>query len=152
MWTPLCIYILSWVCWYVNLPYVLMYWVAITWLGYPSSHDSIGSIVLTSSCNSRRSPLNNWHANITRSVTLSPPSLALSSKILPISRLPTKGIVSSVLICCLLLLMPPIRSSASIHYAALVALILSIGEIIPSCSYYVKKGLVCIIITAPSSH
>ena len=84
------------------------------------------------------------------SVTLSPPSLALSSKILPISRLSIRGIVSSNLICYSLSLMPP--SLASIYYAALIAFIFSIGEIMPFCSYYVKKGLVCVIIAALSSY
>ena len=45
--------------------------------------------------------------------------------------------------------MPP--SIASICYTALIALILSINKIIPSCFYCVKKGLVCIIIVALSS-
>ena len=38
----------------------------------------------------------------------------------------------------------------TIHYTVLVALILSISEVMPSCSYYIKKGLVYIIIIAPS--
>ncbi len=84
-----------------------IYWVAITWLAYPLSYDLTSSIVLTSSCSSRRSYLSNWHTCNTRSVTLFPPSLALSSKILPISRLSTRGTVSSSLICCLPLLIPP---------------------------------------------
>ena len=47
--------------------------------------------------------------------------------------------------------MPPTRSSASRHYNKLITLILSISKVMPSCSYYIKKGLVYIIITAPSS-
>ena len=46
--------------------------------------------------------------------------------------------------------MPP--SIASIHYAILVTLILSINKVILSYSYYIKKGLVYITITALSSH
>ena len=42
--------------------------------------------------------------------------------------------------------MPPIRSLASIYYALLAASISLNSEIISPCSYYVKKGLVCIII------
>ena len=47
--------------------------------------------------------------------------------------------------------MPPIRSSASRRYNKLITLILSAGKVMPSCSYYIKKGLVYIAITAPSS-
>ena len=51
--------------------------------------------------------------------------------------------------------MPPIRSSVS-KYAAycskLVAVILSLSEIIPSYSCCMEKGLVYIIIAAPSSY
>ena len=47
-------------------------------------------------------------------------------------------------------LMPP--SIASIYCTALVTLILSISEVMPSCSYYIKKGLVYIAIVALSSH
>ena len=53
--------------------------------------------------------------------------------------------------------MPFVRSSASKRRLRLVSLILSLGEIIPSYSYYVEKGLVCIITIAllgrqPSSY
>ena len=46
--------------------------------------------------------------------------------------------------------MPP--SIASIRCAALIAFILSIGEVMPSCSCCIKKGLVYVIIMALSSH
>ena len=46
--------------------------------------------------------------------------------------------------------MPPIRSSAPGRYNKLITLIISISKVIPSYSYYVKKGLVYITITAPS--
>ena len=110
-------------------------------------YDSTGSTASTSSCSSRRTP---WHINNTRSIILSPLSLTSSLKILPISRLSTRGIVFSSLICYPLLLMPP--SIAFIRRAVLVALILLVSKVIPSCSYYIKKGLICVIITAPSSH
>ncbi len=45
--------------------------------------------------------------------------------------------------------MPP--SIASVHYAVLITLILSISKVIPSYSCYVKKGLVYITIISPSS-
>ena len=48
-------------------------------------------------------------------------------------------------------LMPFIRFLAFKHlarYSKLVAVILLLGEIIPTYSYYAEKGLVCIIIIA----
>ena len=42
-------------------------------------------------------------------------------------------------------------SVASIYCAALIALILSISEVMSSCSYYIKKGLVYIAIMSLSS-
>ena len=47
--------------------------------------------------------------------------------------------------------MPPIRSSASRRYNKLITFIISISKVIPSYSYYIKKGLVYIIIMAPFS-
>jgi hypothetical protein len=50
--------------------------------------------------------------------------------------------------------MPSVRSlvfKRLAYYSKLVAVILSLGEIMPSYSRYKKKGLVYIIITAPSS-
>ena len=44
-----------------------------------------------------------------------------------------------------------IRSSASKCRACIVALILLLSIIMPTCSYYIKKGLVYIIIIAPFS-
>ena len=143
------------VCWYISIlyTYIFMYlctefW--ITWLAYPSSHDLTGFIVLTSSYSSCRSCLTNWYISIIVAVILFPPSLALSLKILSIFRLSIRGIVSFYLICCHPSLMPP--SIASIYHATLVALILSINKVMPSCSYYIKKGLVYITIIALSSY
>ena len=48
--------------------------------------------------------------------------------------------------------MLPIRSTASERYTYIMALILSLSKIIPTYSYYIKKGLVYITITAPFSH
>ena len=48
--------------------------------------------------------------------------------------------------------MPPIRSSASEHRAHTVAVILLLGEIMPSCSCCEEKKLVYITIMAFSSH
>ena len=47
--------------------------------------------------------------------------------------------------------MPPIRSLASVRYVLLTTSISLDGEIMSPCSYYMKKGLVYITITAPSS-
>ena len=47
--------------------------------------------------------------------------------------------------------MPSIRSLASkyfAYYSKLVAIILSLSKIIPTYSYYTKKGLIYITITA----
>ena len=47
--------------------------------------------------------------------------------------------------------MPPIRSSAFKRCAYIVAIILLLSEIMPTCSRCVSKGLVYVIITALSS-
>ena len=41
-------------------------------------------------------------------------------------------------------LISPIKSSTSRHYNKLITLIISISKVIPSYSYYIKKGLVYI--------
>ena len=48
--------------------------------------------------------------------------------------------------------MPPIRFLAFKYHAYTVTLILSLSVIMPICSYYTKKKLVCIIIAALSSY
>ena len=45
-------------------------------------------------------------------------------------------------------LMPLIRSLASEHHACVVAIILLLSKIMPTCSCYVSKGLVYIAIIA----
>ena len=45
--------------------------------------------------------------------------------------------------------MPPVRSSASKRRTYIVAVILLLGEIMPTCSCCVLKGLVYIAIIAP---
>ena len=47
--------------------------------------------------------------------------------------------------------MPPIGSTALACYFRLISLILSLGEMMPICSYYAEKGLIYITIIAPSS-
>jgi len=114
------------------------------------SYNSTSSIILTSSYSSYRSCLSNWHTNITKSITLSPPSLSLTLKILLTFRLFIRGIVPSYLIYYYPSLIPP--SIASVRYATLITLILFINKIILFCSYYIKKGLVYIIIIALFSY
>ena len=82
------------------------------------------------------------------SIILSPSSLFLTLKILLASRSSIKGIVSSYLIYYYPSLIPP--SIASVCYTVLIALIFSISKVIPSCSHYIKKGLVYIAIASPS--
>ena len=82
------------------------------------------------------------------SITLSPPSLSLTLKIPLLSRLSIRGVVFSYLICYRPSLMPP--SVASACRAVLIALILSISEVMPSYSCYIEKGLVYVAIAAPS--
>ena len=48
--------------------------------------------------------------------------------------------------------MPFIRFTASERHTRVVTIILLLGEIMPTCSYCVLKGLVYVIITALSSH
>ena len=48
--------------------------------------------------------------------------------------------------------MPFIRSLVFKRRAYVVAVILLLSKIMPICSYYVLKGLVCIIIIAPLGH
>ena len=102
----------------------------------------------TSSCGSYRSRLSNWHTYSTKSITLSPPSLSLTLKILPLSKLSIRGIMSSYLIYYYPSLIP--LFIASIYYTVLITLILFISEVMPSCSYCVKKGLVYIVIMSLS--
>ena len=47
--------------------------------------------------------------------------------------------------------MPPIRSSASKRRTRVVLKILSLSEIMPTCSYCAEKKLVCVAIISPSS-
>ena len=47
--------------------------------------------------------------------------------------------------------MPPVRSTAFRRHNKLMLLILSISKVMPSCSYYIKKGLLCIAIMSPFS-
>ena len=48
--------------------------------------------------------------------------------------------------------MPVVRLTAFKHYTLFTSSIALNGEIISPCSYYVKKGLVCIVIADPFSY
>ena len=48
--------------------------------------------------------------------------------------------------------MPFIRFIVSEHYTCVVAIILLLGEIMPTCSCCVLKGLMCVIIAALSNY
>ena len=106
--------------------------------------------MLTSSCSSYRSCLSNQYTSITRSITLSPPSLSSTLKIFLAFRSSIRGTVSSNLICYSLFLIPPLL--ASIRCIIFITLILFINKVMPSYSYYIKKGLVYIIIISLSSY
>ena len=95
--------------------------------------------------------LSSHNTSSIRSVTLSPSLLSLSLKISYISKSLIRGIVLSYLIWYLLLIMPPIRSTAFRRHNKLMLLILFISKVMPSCSCYIKKGLLYVVIASPSS-
>ena len=95
--------------------------------------------------------ISSYNTSPIRFITLSPSFLSLSLKISYISKLLIRGIVLSYLIWYLLLFIPLARSTASRRYNKLILLILSVSKVIPSCSCYIKKGLLYIIIMSPSS-
>jgi hypothetical protein len=70
----------------------------ITWLSYPSSHSSTGSIPLISLLRSHFNSLITNTTGIPRFITLAPSSLALSLKILFISKSLIRGILCPILI------------------------------------------------------
>ena len=47
--------------------------------------------------------------------------------------------------------MPAVKLTASKYYTLFISSITLDGKIMSPCSYYMKKGLVCIIIVNPSS-
>jgi hypothetical protein len=124
------------------------------WLGYPSSYSSTGSILLTSLSRSCLNSLVTNTTSISRSVILAPSSLALSLKILSISKSLIRGVLCPNLIYWLLFLIPPVRSLVSKYLAyrsKLVVVIFLFSKIMPSCSRCTEKGLVYVAITAPFS-
>ena len=97
------------------------------------------------------SVISSCNTSLIRFVTLSPSLLSLSLKISCISKSLIRGIVLSCLIQYLLLLMPPVRSTASRRCNKLILLVLFINKIMLSYSYYIKKGLLYIMIISLSS-
>ena len=94
--------------------------------------------------------IGSYNTSPIRFITLSPSLLSSSLKISYISKLLIRGVVPFYLIQCLLL-MPPIRSTASGHHNKLILLILSISKVMLSCFYYIKKGLLYVVIASPFS-
>ena len=88
---------------------------------------------------------------INLSIILASSSLSLSLKISYISKSLIRGIVSPNLICWLSLFLMPLLL-ASIKHAQVVVIILLLGEIMPSYSCYIKKGLICVVIIALTSY
>ena len=104
--------------------------------------------------------LSNRNSNNTRSVTLVPSFLTLFLKVQFILKSIIRGVLLPKLFWWPMSLIPSVRSLASkctAYYFKLVAVILLLDEIIPTCSYYMEKGLVYIAIIAllgrqPSSY
>ena len=100
------------------------------------------------------SSFSNRNTNNTKSVTLAPFSLVLFLKICSILKSLIRGVLLSKLIWWPISLMPSIRSLVFKRLARrfkLVAVILLLGEIMPTCFYYAEKGLLYITIVALSS-
>ena len=92
------------------------------------------------------SSLSNHNANNTRSVTLTPSSLASSLKVQSTLKFVIRGVLLPKLIWWPMSLIPLIRFSASERRTYIVAMILLLSKIMPTCSYCILKGLVYIII------
>ena len=97
------------------------------------------------------SSLSNRNTNNTKSVILVSSFLASSLKIYFILKSLIRGVLLPDLIWWPISLIPPIRSSMSECWALFTTSISFNGEIISPCSYYAKKGLVCIIIIFSTS-
>jgi hypothetical protein len=147
-----------WVCWYINIsvyhiPTFLYFYILnlTTWLGYFMSYGSTSSIPLTSLSRSCYNSFVTNTTSISKSVTLTLFSLALSLKILSISKSLIRGVLCPNLIYLPLFLMPFIRSLVSKCYVHVITLILLFIEIMPTYSRYTVKELIYIIIIAPFS-
>jgi len=107
------------------------------------------------STNSSSSALSSCDTYLIRSIILASSSLSLSLKTSVISKLLIKGAVLPSLFafaCAKWLIIPLQQSLPQAHCrACVVIVILLLGEIIPTYSYYADKKLVYIAIAAPSS-
>ena len=152
------------VCWYIS---IFLYSHILTFLcselliichlcdlAYPlfySFTSFINPVFYILILNQYKSPFSIYTILFIRFIILIFFSIFLSLKNL-ISKSLIRGILYSVLIWWpFLFLIPLIRSLASKHYAYIVLVILSLGEIMPMYSRCTKKKLVCIIIIAPFS-
>ena len=95
------------------------------------------------------SSLSNRNTDNTRSITLVPSSLASSLKVQSTLKSVIRGVLLSKLFWWLMFLIPPVRSLASECRACVVAIILSLSEIMPTCFRCVLKGLIYVVIMAP---
>jgi len=126
-------------------------------LSYHSSlYSSIGSIVAYATfTNSLSSALSSYNTYLIRSITLTSSPLSSSLKTSVISKLSIKGAVLLSLftsVCAKWLIIPLQRLLSQVQCRAyVVAVILSLSEIILLYSCCVKKGLVYITITVLSS-
>jgi len=123
---------------------------------YSSLYSLIGSIIAyTISTNSLSSALSSCNTYLIKSITLAPSSLSSSLKTSIISKLLIKDTVLPSLFAsiCIKWLIIPLQQSLpqAQRRVCVVAIILSLSKVIPSYSYYIKKGLVYIAIAAPSS-
>ena len=120
-------------------------------LAYPLSY-SFTSFISSAShvliLNQYKSPFSTCTILFIRSVIPTPSSISLFLKNL-ISKLLIRGVLCPNLIWWpSLFLIPFIRSLASVHYTLLTTSISLNSKIMSPCSYYIKKGLVCITIIA----
>jgi len=113
-------------------------------------------VVRTTSTNSLSSALSSCNTYLIRSIILTSSSSSLSLKTSIISKLLIKGAVLPSLFAFVYtkwLIIPPQRSLPQAQRRArVIAVILSLGEIIPLYFRCIKKGLVYVAIAAPSSH
>ena len=117
---------------------------------YPSSHGLTGSNAChTTSYSSSVSNHSISTSPLIKSVIPIPSFSSSPLKISLISKLLIQGIVFSNLIYSFLSLIPPLL--ASVKHTYIVSVILSLSEIMPSCSRCIKKGFTYVVIASPFS-
>jgi len=124
---------------------------------HSSSYSSIGSVIAyATSTNSLSSVLSSCNTYLIKSITLTSSSLSSSLKTSITSRLLIRGMVlpslfTSVYAKWLIMPLQQLLPQAQ-RYAYVVAIILLLSKVIPSCSCCIKKELVYITIAALSSY